>query len=293
MYINEFVEFLTTDDIEYVKDLFTELDTVYKTEMNNFYYSKEQKTTHQIKFIDKDVRQKLNNFIRDLDLVESYKGIKFQDVWNPNKEFKHLYNGSREDTKERLYYALKYQLLIYHQPIFDIKDISIRRCAIYCIFFKLFVDINNVMTYNANGIQTYNPIIPTDYILYIGDRYENEFNNNNDTYIKTISGRMVDINKGSYKKFFKSKKFDKEFLVNLISDYQKEHNENPTYDTIVDLCNTYLRKQIISNGGKREEYNDIRTNKKQIQYYVRLYDLGDLIRKMDYKSRKDAKNIKN
>ena len=54
MYINEFVEFLTTDDIEYVKDLFTELDTVYKTEMNNF--SKEQKTTHQIKFIDKDVR---------------------------------------------------------------------------------------------------------------------------------------------------------------------------------------------------------------------------------------------
>ena len=157
--------------------------------------------------------------------MESYKGIKFQDVWNPNKEFKHLYNGSREDTRERLYYALKYQLLIYHQPIFDIKDISIRRCAIYCIFFKLFVDINNVMTYNANGIQTYNPIIPTDYILYIGDRYENEFNNNNDTYIKTISGRMVDINKGSYKKFFKSKKFDKEFLVNLISDYQKEHNE--------------------------------------------------------------------
>ena len=136
MFINEFVEFLTTDDIEYVKDLFTELDTVYKTEMNNFYYSKEQKTTHQIKFIDKDVRQKLNNFIRDLDLVESYKGIKFQDVWNPNKEFKHLYNGSREDTRERLYYALKYQLLIYHQTISNIKDNCIKRCAMYCIFFK-------------------------------------------------------------------------------------------------------------------------------------------------------------
>ena len=56
MNINEFIDFLTTDDIEYVKDLFTELNTVYKTEMNNFYYSKEQKTTHQIKFIDKDVR---------------------------------------------------------------------------------------------------------------------------------------------------------------------------------------------------------------------------------------------
>ena len=54
MYINEFVEFFTTDDIEYVKELFTELDVVYKTEMNNFYYSKEQKMTHQIKFIDKE-----------------------------------------------------------------------------------------------------------------------------------------------------------------------------------------------------------------------------------------------
>ena len=161
----------------------------------------------------------------------------------------------------------------------------------YCIFFKLFVDINNVMTYNVNEIQTYNPIMPIQFVYSIVNKYENEFNNN-DTYIKTISGRMVDINKGSYKKFFKSKKFDKEFLVSLISDYQKENNENPTYDTIVDLCNTYLRKQIISNGGKREEYNDIRTNKKQIQYYVRLYDLGDLIRKMDYKSRKDEKNIK-
>ena len=104
---------------------------------------------------------------------------------------------------------------------------------------------------------------------------------------------MVDINKGSYKKFFKSKKFDKEFLVNLISDYQKEHNENPTYDTIVDLCNTYLRKQIISNGGSREEYNEIKTNKKQIQYYVRLYELGGLIRKMGYNSIKDAKNFEN
>ena len=88
MYINEFVEFLTTDDIEYVKDLFTELDTVYKTEMNRFYYSKEQKTEYQIKFADKDVRQKLNNFIKDLDLATSYKGFEFQDVWNPYKESK-------------------------------------------------------------------------------------------------------------------------------------------------------------------------------------------------------------
>lgn len=41
MNINEFVDFLNTDDIEYVKDLFTELDAVYKNEMKRFYYSKE------------------------------------------------------------------------------------------------------------------------------------------------------------------------------------------------------------------------------------------------------------
>ena len=41
MYINEFVDFFTTDDIEYMKNLFTELDTVYKNEINRFYYSKE------------------------------------------------------------------------------------------------------------------------------------------------------------------------------------------------------------------------------------------------------------
>ena len=292
MFIDEFVDFFTTDDIEYVKDLFTELDAVYKNEMNRFYYSKEQKTEYQIKFVDKYVRQKLNSFIKDLDLATSYKGIKFQDVWNPYNESKHLYNGSRNDTKERLYYALKYQLLIYNQTIININDIDIRRCAIYCIFFKLFVDINNVMTYNVNEIQTYNPIIPTEFLRYIGDKYDKELKTN-DTYIKTINGKMVDINKGSNKGFFKSKKFDKEFLINLISDYQKEHNELPTYDIIVDLCNTHLRKQIISNGGMREEYNEIRTNKKQIQYYVRLYELGGLIRKMDYKSRKDAKNIEN
>ena len=41
MNINEFIDFLNTDDIEYVKDLFTELNAVYKNEMNRFYYSKE------------------------------------------------------------------------------------------------------------------------------------------------------------------------------------------------------------------------------------------------------------
>ena len=41
MNINEFIDFFTTDDIEYMKNLFTELDTVYKNEMNRFYYSKE------------------------------------------------------------------------------------------------------------------------------------------------------------------------------------------------------------------------------------------------------------
>ena len=49
------------------------------------------------------------------------------------------------------------------------------------------------------------------------------------------------------------------------------------------------------------EYEIIKTNKKQIQYYIRLYELDDFIRKMDYKSRKermdedveDAENILN
>ena len=41
MNINEFVDFFTTDDIKYLEDLFTELDTVYKNEMKRFYYSKE------------------------------------------------------------------------------------------------------------------------------------------------------------------------------------------------------------------------------------------------------------
>ena len=52
MNINEFVDFLTTDDIEYVKDLFTELDAVYKNEMNRFYYSKEYKTEYTKKLIN-------------------------------------------------------------------------------------------------------------------------------------------------------------------------------------------------------------------------------------------------
>ena len=41
MYINEFVDFFTTGDIEYMEDLFTGLDTVYKNEIIRFYYSKE------------------------------------------------------------------------------------------------------------------------------------------------------------------------------------------------------------------------------------------------------------
>lgn len=49
------------------------------------------------------------------------------------------------------------------------------------------------------------------------------------------------------------------------------------------------------------EYERIKTNKKQIQYYIRLYELDDFIRKMDYKSIKermeddveDAENILN
>ena len=51
--------------------------------------------------------------------------------------------------------------------------------------------------------------------------------------------------------------------------------------------------QIDKSQYPEEEYNEIKTNKKQIQYYVRLYELGGLIRKMGYKSIKDAKNIEN
>lgn len=35
------------------------------------------------------------------------------------------------------------------------------------------------------------------------------------------------------------------------------------------------------------DYERIKTNKKQIQYYIRLYELDGFIRKMDYKSIKE------
>ena len=60
-------------------------------------------------------------------------------------------------------------------------------------------------------------------------------------------------------------------------------------------------KKVVEGIITPSEYERIKTNKKQIQYYIRLYELDDFIRKMDYKSRKermeedveDAENILN
>ena len=60
-------------------------------------------------------------------------------------------------------------------------------------------------------------------------------------------------------------------------------------------------KKVVEGIITPSDYERIKTNKKQIQYYIRLYELDDFIRKMDYKSRKermeedveDAENILN
>ena len=60
-------------------------------------------------------------------------------------------------------------------------------------------------------------------------------------------------------------------------------------------------KKVVEGVITPSDYERIKTNKKQIQYYIRLYELDDFIRKMDYKSRKermeddveDAENILN
>ena len=67
------------------------------------------------------------------------------------------------------------------------------------------------------------------------------------------------------------------------------------------MCNDVIFKKVVEGIITPSDYERIKTNKKQIQYYIRLYELDGFIRKMDYKSRKerieedldDAENILN
>ena len=88
--------------------------------------------------------------------------------------------------------------------------------------------------------------------------------------------------------FSKNKKFEKETITKCIEIYKNAHNQtNPTYDDLVQMCNDVMFKKVVEGVITPSDYERIKTNKKQIQYYIRLYELDDFIRKMDYKSRKE------
>ena len=85
--------------------------------------------------------------------------------------------------------------------------------------------------------------------------------------------------------FSKNKKFEKETITKCIEIYKNAHNQtNPTYDDLVQMCNDVMFKKVVEGVITPSDYERIKTNKKQIQYYIRLYELDDFIRKMDYKS---------
>ena len=127
-----------------------------------------------------------------------------------------------------------------------------------------------------------------------------EYKNCDSSYIQEIENITIDV-KGN-KQFFRNKKFEKETITKCIEIYKNAHKQtNPTYDDLVQMCNDILFKKVMDGIITPSEYERIKTNKKQIQYYIRLYELDDFIRKMDYKSRKermeddveDAENILN
>ena len=127
-----------------------------------------------------------------------------------------------------------------------------------------------------------------------------EYKNCDSSYIQEIENITIDV-KGN-KQFFRNKKFEKETITKCIEIYKNAHKQtNPTYDDLVQMCNDILFKKVVEGIITPSEYESIKTNKKQIQYYIRLYELDDFIRKMDYKSRKermeedveDAENILN
>ena len=127
-----------------------------------------------------------------------------------------------------------------------------------------------------------------------------EYKNCDSSYIQEIENITIDV-KGN-KQFFRNKKFEKETITKCIEIYKNAHKQtNPTYDDLVQMCNDILFKKVMEGIITPSEYERIKTNKKQIQYYIRLYELDDFIRKMDYKSRKermeddveDAENILN
>ena len=127
-----------------------------------------------------------------------------------------------------------------------------------------------------------------------------EYKNCDSSYIQEIENINIDV-KGN-KQFYRNKKFEKETITKCIEIYKNAHKQtNPTYDDLVQMCNDILFKKVMDGIITPSEYERIKTNKKQIQYYIRLYELDDFIRKMDYKSRKermeddveDAENILN
>ena len=127
-----------------------------------------------------------------------------------------------------------------------------------------------------------------------------EYKNCDSSYIQEIENINIDV-KGN-KQFSRNKKFEKETITKCIEIYKNAHKQtNPTYDDLVQMCNDILFKKVVEGIITPSEYERIKTNKKQIQYYIRLYELDDFIRKMDYKSRKermeddveDAENILN
>ena len=53
------------------------------------------------------------------------------------------------------------------------------------------------------------------------------------------------------------------------------------------MCNDVMFKKVVEGIITPSDYERIKTNKKQIQYYIHLYELDGFIRKMDYKSIKE------
>ena len=115
-----------------------------------------------------------------------------------------------------------------------------------------------------------------------------EYKNCDSSYIQEIENININIEGKENEQFFKNKKFEKETITKCIEIYKNAHNQtNPTYDDLVQMCNDIMFKKVVEGIITPSEYERIKTNKKQIQYYIRLYELDDFIRKMDYKSRKE------
>ena len=115
-----------------------------------------------------------------------------------------------------------------------------------------------------------------------------EYKNYDSSYIQEIENININIEGKENEQFFKNKKFEKETITKCIEIYKNAHNQtNPTYDDLVQMCNDVMFKKVVEGIITPSDYERIKTNKKQIQYYIRLYELDGFIRKMDYKSIKE------